>query len=118
MVHERSLSTPPPNPHRPRRRSRHPRPPLVRPWWNRRTNPARFNRLDTFVWRRLFTGLFGLYVSIVSLLSIQIQVTSSIVHMVLSAMRGVAESILGPYVVHTTITVFGTCALFPSYEDM
>ncbi|KAJ3491977.1 hypothetical protein NLI96_g272 [Meripilus lineatus] len=49
--------------------------------------------LATFAWGSAITGIFGFLMSIASLLSIKI--TSPITHMVSSAVRGVAASILG-----------------------
>ncbi|KAF5325543.1 hypothetical protein D9619_009850 [Psilocybe cf. subviscida] len=56
----------------------------------------------TFVWGSLTTGVIGFLMSIASLLSIK--VTSPITHMVSSAVRGVAASILGVYLFHDVIT--------------
>ncbi|KAI0826054.1 hypothetical protein BC629DRAFT_1452693 [Irpex lacteus] len=49
--------------------------------------------LSTFLWGSLITGALGFLMSIASLLSIK--VTSPITHMVSSAVRGVAASLLG-----------------------
>ncbi|KAI6025996.1 hypothetical protein EDC04DRAFT_224834 [Pisolithus marmoratus] len=49
--------------------------------------------LSTFVWGSLITGSFGFLMSLASVLSIK--VTSPITHMVSSAVRGVAASLLG-----------------------
>ncbi|KAI0088333.1 hypothetical protein BDY19DRAFT_192984 [Irpex rosettiformis] len=51
------------------------------------------NSLSTFLWGSLITGVLGFLMSIASLLSIK--VTSPITHMVSSAVRGVAASLLG-----------------------
>lgn len=54
---------------------------------------GKLSELQTFVWGSLITGALGFMMSIASLLSIK--VTSPITHMVSSAVRGVAASILG-----------------------
>ncbi|KAG6816631.1 hypothetical protein H0H87_004478 [Tephrocybe sp. NHM501043] len=56
----------------------------------------------TFVWGSLITGALGFLMSIASLLSIK--VTSPITHMVSSAVRGVAASLLGMWLFHDVIT--------------
>jgi len=56
----------------------------------------------TFVWGSLITGAIGFLMSIASLLSIK--VTSPITHMVSSAVRGVAASLLGMWLFHDIIT--------------
>ncbi|KAF9453324.1 hypothetical protein P691DRAFT_755588 [Macrolepiota fuliginosa MF-IS2] len=56
----------------------------------------------TFVWGSIITGVFGFLMSIASLLSIK--VTSPITHMVSSAVRGVAASLLGMWLFHDVIT--------------
>jgi len=58
--------------------------------------------LQTFMWGSLITGVLGFLMSIASLLSIK--VTSPITHMVSSAVRGVAASILGMWLFHDVIT--------------
>ncbi|KAE9389294.1 hypothetical protein BT96DRAFT_968003 [Gymnopus androsaceus JB14] len=58
--------------------------------------------LRTFVWGSAITGLLGFLMSIASLLSIK--VTSPITHMVSSAVRGVAASLLGMWYFHDVIT--------------
>lgn len=58
--------------------------------------------LTTFIWGSLITGVFGFLMSIASLLSIK--VTSPITHMVSSAVRGVAASLLGKALFHEIIT--------------
>jgi GDP-fucose transporter C1 len=58
--------------------------------------------LRTFLWGSLITGLLGFMMSIASLLSIK--VTSPITHMVSSAVRGVAASLLGMWLFHDIIT--------------
>ncbi|KIO11267.1 hypothetical protein M404DRAFT_839224 [Pisolithus tinctorius Marx 270] len=49
--------------------------------------------LSTFIWGSLITGSFGFLMSVASVLSIK--VTSPITHMISSAVRGVAASLLG-----------------------
>ncbi|KAG6827121.1 hypothetical protein H0H92_013141 [Tricholoma furcatifolium] len=58
--------------------------------------------LATFLWGSLITGALGFLMSIASLLSIK--VTSPITHMVSSAVRGVAASLLGMWLFHDIIT--------------
>jgi len=58
--------------------------------------------LTTFIWGSMITGVFGFLMSIASLLSIKI--TSPITHMVSSAVRGVAASVLGMWLFHDVIT--------------
>ncbi|KDR77114.1 hypothetical protein GALMADRAFT_246311 [Galerina marginata CBS 339.88] len=58
--------------------------------------------LATFLWGSLITGIMGFMMSIASLLSIK--VTSPITHMVSSAVRGVAASLLGMWIFHDIIT--------------
>lgn len=58
--------------------------------------------LTTFIWGSMITGLFGFLMSIASLLSIK--VTSPITHMISSAVRGVAASLLGVWLFHDIIT--------------
>ncbi|KAF8065073.1 hypothetical protein FPV67DRAFT_1628363 [Lyophyllum atratum] len=58
--------------------------------------------LSTFLWGSLVTGVLGFLMSIASLLSIK--VTSPITHMVSSAVRGVAASLLGMWLFHDVIT--------------
>lgn len=58
--------------------------------------------LTTFVWGSMITGVFGFLMSIASLLSIK--VTSPITHMISSAVRGVAASLLGIWLFHDIIT--------------
>ncbi|EGO01010.1 hypothetical protein SERLA73DRAFT_179036 [Serpula lacrymans var. lacrymans S7.3] len=58
--------------------------------------------LQTFMWGSLITGILGFLMSIASLLSIK--VTSPITHMVSSAVRGVAASLLGMWLFHDIIT--------------
>ncbi|KAF9523791.1 hypothetical protein CPB83DRAFT_862291 [Crepidotus variabilis] len=60
------------------------------------------NHLSTFMWGSLITGVLGFLMSIASLLSIK--VTSPITHMVSSAVRGVAASLLGMWLFHDIIT--------------
>jgi len=58
--------------------------------------------LNTFLWGSAITGVFGFLMSIASLLSIK--VTSPITHMVSSAVRGVAGSVLGVWLFSDVIT--------------
>jgi len=58
--------------------------------------------LNTFLWGSAITGVFGFLMSIASLLSIK--VTSPITHMVSSAVRGVAGSVLGMWLFNDVIT--------------
>ncbi|TRM67044.1 hypothetical protein BD626DRAFT_484581 [Schizophyllum amplum] len=58
--------------------------------------------LTTFLWGSAITGVLGFAMSIASLLSIK--VTSPITHMVSSAVRGVAASVLGVWLFHDVIT--------------
>ncbi|TFK42377.1 hypothetical protein BDQ12DRAFT_562493, partial [Crucibulum laeve] len=58
--------------------------------------------LKTFLLGSLVTGILGFLMSIASLLSIK--VTSPITHMVSSAVRGVAASLLGMWLFHDIIT--------------
>ncbi|KXN88432.1 GDP-fucose transporter 1 [Leucoagaricus sp. SymC.cos] len=58
--------------------------------------------LTTFLWGSLITGVFGFLMSIASLLSIK--VTSPITHMISSAVRGVAASLLGMWLFEEIIT--------------
>ncbi|KAF9647103.1 hypothetical protein BDM02DRAFT_3188274 [Thelephora ganbajun] len=58
--------------------------------------------LNTFIWGSAITGVFGFLMSIASLLSIK--VTSPITHMVSSAVRGVAGSVLGVWLFNDVIT--------------
>ncbi|KII91469.1 hypothetical protein PLICRDRAFT_38228 [Plicaturopsis crispa FD-325 SS-3] len=58
--------------------------------------------LRTFLWGSAITGALGFLMSIASLLSIK--VTSPITHMVSSAVRGVAASLLGMWLFHDVIT--------------
>ncbi|EPS95340.1 hypothetical protein FOMPIDRAFT_1054237 [Fomitopsis schrenkii] len=58
--------------------------------------------LYTFMVGSFITGVFGFLMSIASLLSIK--VTSPITHMVSSAVRGVAASLLGMWLFHDIIT--------------
>jgi len=55
--------------------------------------PGELSELHTFVWGSAITGVIGFLMSLASLLSIK--VTSPITHMVSSAVRGVAASLLG-----------------------
>jgi len=54
--------------------------------------PGTISPLQTFIWGSVITGIIGFLMSIASLLSIK--VTSPITHMVSSAVRGVAGSLL------------------------
>ncbi|PFH51140.1 hypothetical protein AMATHDRAFT_175710 [Amanita thiersii Skay4041] len=58
--------------------------------------------LGTFLWGSAITGTLGFLMSIASLLSIK--VTSPITHMVSSAVRGVAASLLGMWLFRDVIT--------------
>jgi len=58
--------------------------------------------LSTFLWGSAITGIFGFLMSIASLLSIK--VTSPITHMVSSAVRGVAGSVLAMWLFNDIIT--------------
>ncbi|KIY62379.1 hypothetical protein CYLTODRAFT_426969 [Cylindrobasidium torrendii FP15055 ss-10] len=60
------------------------------------------NVLSVFLWGSAITGALGFLMSIASLLSIK--VTSPITHMVSSAVRGVAASMLGVWLFHDVIT--------------
>ncbi|KAF9224724.1 hypothetical protein BS17DRAFT_778915 [Gyrodon lividus] len=55
-------------------------------------SPGELSALSTFVWGSLITGAIGFLMSLASLLSIK--VTSPITHMISSAVRGVAASLL------------------------
>jgi len=55
--------------------------------------PGELSELHTFLWGSAITGVLGFMMSLASLLSIK--VTSPITHMVSSAVRGVAASLLG-----------------------
>ncbi|KAG7095680.1 hypothetical protein E1B28_006395 [Marasmius oreades] len=58
--------------------------------------------LSKFMWGSLITGALGFMMSIASLLSIK--VTSPITHMISSAVRGVAASLLGKWIFQDIIT--------------
>ncbi|KAH9941547.1 hypothetical protein B0H21DRAFT_752438 [Amylocystis lapponica] len=64
--------------------------------------PGEMSTLSTFMLGSAITGIFGFLMSIASLLSIK--VTSPITHMVSSAVRGVAASLLGKWLFHDVIT--------------
>ncbi|RPD69196.1 hypothetical protein L226DRAFT_304813 [Lentinus tigrinus ALCF2SS1-7] len=64
--------------------------------------PGEMSTLSTFVMGSIITGVFGFLMSVASLMSIK--VTSPITHMVSSAVRGVAASMLGYWLFHDTIT--------------
>jgi len=64
--------------------------------------PDAMSPLATFLWGSAITGVLGFMMSIASLLSIK--VTSPITHMVSSAVRGVAASLLGMWLFHDVIT--------------
>ncbi|KAF9045421.1 hypothetical protein BJ165DRAFT_1415450 [Panaeolus papilionaceus] len=66
--------------------------------------------LATFVWGSVITGALGFLMSIASLLSIK--VTSPITHMVSSAVRGVAASLLGVWLFHDIITTGRASSIF------
>ncbi|TFK75612.1 hypothetical protein BDN72DRAFT_810477 [Pluteus cervinus] len=61
------------------------------------------SHLETFLWGSFITGILGFLMSIASLLSIQ--VTSPITHMISSAVRGVAASLLGMWFFKEVITI-------------
>ncbi|KIY49847.1 hypothetical protein FISHEDRAFT_72472 [Fistulina hepatica ATCC 64428] len=63
---------------------------------------GQMSALSTFLWGSAITGALGFMMSIASLLSIK--VTSPITHMVSSAVRGVAASLLGMWLFHDIIT--------------
>ncbi|KAJ3980546.1 hypothetical protein F5890DRAFT_1568676 [Lentinula detonsa] len=63
---------------------------------------GQMSALGTFVWGSVITGVLGFMMSIASLLSIK--VTSPITHMISSAVRGVAASVLGMWLFHDIIT--------------
>ncbi|RXW22240.1 hypothetical protein EST38_g3605 [Candolleomyces aberdarensis] len=64
--------------------------------------PGTMSPLKTFIWGSFITGVLGFLMNIASLLSIK--VTSPITHMVSSAVRGVAASLLGMWLFHDIIT--------------
>ncbi|KAF8726483.1 hypothetical protein AX14_007830 [Amanita brunnescens Koide BX004] len=64
--------------------------------------PGSISALKTFLWGTAITGTIGFMMSIASLLSIK--VTSPITHMISSAVRGVAASLLGMWLFHDIIT--------------
>ncbi|KAF7293041.1 TPT domain-containing protein [Mycena indigotica] len=64
--------------------------------------PGEWSALRTFVYGSLITGVVGFLMSLASLLSIK--VTSPITHMVSSAVRGVAASLLGMWLFHDVMT--------------
>ncbi|KAJ7201074.1 hypothetical protein GGX14DRAFT_465649 [Mycena pura] len=66
------------------------------------TKPGTLTPLQTFVYGSLLTGVVGFMMSLASLLSIK--VTSPITHMVSSAVRGVAASLLGVWLFKDIIT--------------
>ncbi|KAJ7291317.1 hypothetical protein C8J57DRAFT_1587217 [Mycena rebaudengoi] len=66
------------------------------------TAPGAMSPIRTFIWGSLITGAVGFMMSLASLLSIK--VTSPITHMVSSAVRGVAASLLGVWLFHDVIT--------------
>ncbi|KAJ7628381.1 hypothetical protein FB45DRAFT_794243 [Roridomyces roridus] len=66
------------------------------------TAPGAMSPRQAYVWGSLITGCMGFMMSLASLLSIK--VTSPITHMVSSAVRGVAASILGVWLFHDVIT--------------
>ncbi|KAL1942475.1 hypothetical protein VTO73DRAFT_6077 [Trametes versicolor] len=63
---------------------------------------GQMSTLATFVMGSLITGAFGFLMSLASLMSIK--VTSPITHMVSSAVRGVAVSLLGVWLFHDIVT--------------
>ncbi|KAI0633999.1 hypothetical protein C8Q77DRAFT_1056572, partial [Trametes polyzona] len=64
--------------------------------------PEQMSTLSTFVMGSLITGAFGFLMSLASLMSIK--VTSPITHMVSSAVRGVAASLLGVWFFHEVVS--------------
>ncbi|KAK7460996.1 hypothetical protein VKT23_008923 [Stygiomarasmius scandens] len=64
--------------------------------------PGEMSALRKFVWGSAITGALGFMMSIASLLSIK--VTSPITHMISSAVRGVAASLLGMWLFKDVIT--------------
>jgi len=66
------------------------------------TAPGAMTPLATFLWGSAITGVLGFMMSLASLLSIK--VTSPITHMISSAVRGVAASLLGMWIFHDVIT--------------
>jgi len=66
------------------------------------TSPSESGILSTFAWGSFVTGIIGFLMSIASMLSIK--VTSPITHMVSSAVRGVAGSVLSVWVFEDIIT--------------
>ncbi|KAJ6613641.1 hypothetical protein B0H10DRAFT_2222141 [Mycena sp. CBHHK59/15] len=66
------------------------------------TAPGAMSPLRTFVLGSMLTGSMGFMMSLASLLSIK--VTSPITHMVSSAVRGVAASLLGVWLFHDVVT--------------
>jgi len=64
--------------------------------------PDQMSALRTFVLGSIITGALGFMMSIASLLSIK--VTSPITHMISSAVRGVAASLLAMWIFHDIIT--------------
>jgi len=64
--------------------------------------PGTMSAFSTFIWGSTITGVLGFMMSIASLLSIK--VTSPITHMVSSAVRGVAASLLAMWLFHDIIT--------------
>jgi len=65
-------------------------------------DPDSMSPLQTFIWGSIITGVIGFLMSIASLLSIK--VTSPITHMVSSAVRGVAGSLLAMKLFQEIIT--------------
>jgi len=63
---------------------------------------GKYSTLQTFLWGSAITGVLGFLMSIASLLSIK--VTSPITHMISSAVRGVAASVLGMWLFHDIMT--------------
>ncbi|KAG6380102.1 hypothetical protein JVT61DRAFT_8187 [Boletus reticuloceps] len=65
--------------------------------------PGELSELHKFVWGSIITGVIGFLMSLASLLSIK--VTSPITHMVSSAVRGVAASLLGMWLFSEVISI-------------
>ncbi|KAG1861141.1 hypothetical protein DFJ58DRAFT_725836 [Suillus subalutaceus] len=70
---------------------------------------GKLSELQTFIWGSVITGVLGFMMSLASLLSIK--VTSPITHMVSSAVRGVAASILGVVLFEDIISGGRVCSI-------
>ncbi|KAF7800233.1 hypothetical protein EIP86_011480 [Pleurotus ostreatoroseus] len=71
--------------------------------------PGQVGPFTTFMWGSAITGVLGFLMSIASLLSIK--VTSPITHMVSSAVRGVAASLLGRWLFKDVIKFGRACSI-------